>query len=342
MSRTHVSLLRRTIAVAICAAMALACLLWPSSGSAQGKAAKPPRPLDPGSRTARLAALPSRSGRSQKDTGGVGHARRAACNFRPSGCRSDPEADDPIKPCGIVREIVFLGLYTQDVYAPVIRHLEQTGYRENRDLFVFDYDWRRSVFDNADALDRFVREKVPDGKVDILAHSMGALVARVYVMEGGGAAACRAAVQRRSAVPGLGQGVPDRREEDGARSITAMGGLDGFRRTILSFPSVFELMPRYGGCCDAGRCRRLQRFEGEDLERPALGRRRYRHHAGSADDFRAHPHARIDGGQADAERRRGCAADRCRSTHAAARRLQRRGPYRGAESAEPPGPATAR
>ena len=35
-----------------------------------------------------------------------------------------------------------------------------------------------------EALERFVRDKVPDGKVDILAHSMGALVARVYVMRG--------------------------------------------------------------------------------------------------------------------------------------------------------------
>ena len=32
----------------------------------------------------------------------------------------------------------------------------------------------------------------------------------------------------------------------------AMGGLDGFRRTMLSWPSVFELMPRYNECCDGG------------------------------------------------------------------------------------------
>ena len=135
-----------------------------------------------------------------------------------------PDANDPIKPCGIVREIVFLGLYTQDVYAPVIRHLEQTGYRENRDLFVFDYDWRRSVFDNAEALDAFVREKVPDGKVDILAHSMGALVARVYVMRRRGRRARRAAVQRRRAVPGFGEGVPDGRERAGDRSTRRWAG----------------------------------------------------------------------------------------------------------------------
>ena len=31
-----------------------------------------------------------------------------------------------------------------------------------------------------------------------------------------------------------------------------MGGLDGFRRTMLSFPSIFEMMPRYRQCCDDG------------------------------------------------------------------------------------------
>ena len=31
-----------------------------------------------------------------------------------------------------------------------------------------------------------------------------------------------------------------------------MGGLPAFRRTMLSFPSVYELAPRYSDCCDAG------------------------------------------------------------------------------------------
>ena len=250
MSRTQVSLLRRTIAVAICAAMALACLLWPSSVSAQGKAAKPPRPLIlvPGLLGSRLCRPdPDDPAKTQVVWGTFG----ALVQFPTIRLSNDPDAADPIKPCGIVREIVFLGLYTQDVYAPVIRHLEQTGYKENRDLFVFDYDWRRSVFDNADALDRFVRDKAPDGKVDILAHSMGALVARVYVMEGGGAA--HVARLFSAGAPFQGSVKVFQTVERGWGALNpAMGGLDGFRRTILSFPSVFELMPRYGSCCDAG------------------------------------------------------------------------------------------
>jgi pimeloyl-ACP methyl ester carboxylesterase len=160
-------------------------------------------------------------------------------------------ASDPIKPCGIVREIVYLGLYTQDVYTPIIRHLEKTGYREDRNLFVFAYDWRRSVFDNAKVLEAFVREKVPDGKVDILAHSMGALVARAYVVEGDGGE--RVARLFSAGAPFQGSAKVFQTVEKGWGPLNLiMGGLDGFRRTMLSFPSIFELMPRYRECCDGG------------------------------------------------------------------------------------------
>jgi pimeloyl-ACP methyl ester carboxylesterase len=79
---------------------------------------------------------------------------------------------------------VFLGCCVQDVYAPVIAHLHKLGYREGVNLFIFDYDWRRSAFDNAAKLESFVREKIPDPfqRFDILAHSMGGLVARIYAL----------------------------------------------------------------------------------------------------------------------------------------------------------------
>lgn len=250
MSRAHVSLLRRTIAAATGAAIVLACLRCPSPVSAQGQAAKPPRPLIlvPGLLGSRLCRPdPGDPKQTQVVWGTLG----ALLQFPTIRLSRDDDANDPIKSCGIVREIVYLGLYSQDVYAPVIRHLEQTGYRENRDLLIFDYDWRRSVFDNAVALERFVREKVPDGKVDILAHSMGALVARVYVMQGGGSE--RVARLFSAGAPFQGSVKVFQTVEKGWGALNpAMGGLDGFRRTILSFPSVFELMPRYRGCCDAG------------------------------------------------------------------------------------------
>jgi pimeloyl-ACP methyl ester carboxylesterase len=163
----------------------------------------------------------------------------------------DGGSNDQVRPCGLVREIVFLGLYRQDVYAPILEQLEKVGYRENRDLFVFAYDWRRSIFDNAKALEAFVRNSAPDGKVDILAHSMGALVARAYVVDGEGGD--RVARLFSAGAPFQGSAKVFQTVEKGWGPLNAvMGGLDGFRRTMLSFPSIFELMPRYEACCDTG------------------------------------------------------------------------------------------
>jgi pimeloyl-ACP methyl ester carboxylesterase len=158
-------------------------------------------------------------------------------------------SDQPIKPCGLLRQIVYLGVFTQQVYGPVVKHLEGLGYHEGRNLFVFDYDWRRSVFDNAAALAAFVREKIPDDtqQVDILAHSMGGLVSRVYVAKIGGS---RAARLFSAGTPFFGSvKVYELVQQGWGAANQLMGGLTEFRRTMLSFPSAFELMPRYDGCC---------------------------------------------------------------------------------------------
>jgi len=94
------------------------------------------------------------------------------------------------------------------VYEPLLAMLGNKGYREYQvngnpdlrtssrcdlsqkdnhpNLFVFAYDWRKSNEDNAQALKDYVgcvRQFYPDGKVNILAHSMGGLVARRYIID---------------------------------------------------------------------------------------------------------------------------------------------------------------
>ncbi len=235
------------------AVMAVLAVLSPDTpAAAQSGAArvKPERPLVlvPGLLGSRLCRPDPKDPKKTEVVWGTLGALRKFPTIRLS---HEPDAVDPIRPCGIVREIVYLGLYTQDVYTPIIRHLENTGYRENRDLFVFAYDWRRSIFDNARALESFVRDRVPDGKVDILAHSMGALVARAYIVEGEGGA--RVARLFSAGAPFQGSVKVFQTVEKGWGPLNlAMGGLDGFRRTMLSWPSVFELMPRYSECCDDG------------------------------------------------------------------------------------------
>jgi pimeloyl-ACP methyl ester carboxylesterase len=219
---------------------------------AQGRTAafQPERPLVlvPGLLGSRLCRPDPKDPKKTEVVWGTLSALRQFPTIRLS---HEPGAVDLIKPCGIVREIVYLGVYTQDVYTPIIRHLEKTGYRENRNLFVFAYDWRRSIFDNAKALEAFVRDKVPNGKVDILAHSMGALVARAYVVEGEGGE--RVARLFSAGAPFQGSVKVFQTVEKGWGPLNlVMGGLDGFRRTMLSWPSVFELMPRYQRCCDNG------------------------------------------------------------------------------------------
>ena len=213
-------------------------------------AAEPPRPIVfvPGLLGSRLCRTDQAAGGGANVVWGTLGALSAFPTLR-----LERGADDPaIKPCGLLREIVYLGVFTQQVYAPVLAHLESLGYREGQTLFVFDYDWRRSVFDNAASLAAFVREKIPNEtqKFDILAHSMGGLVSRVYVGKLCGNA--RTARLFSAGTPFFGSvKVYETVQQGWGAANLLMGGLTEFRRTMLSFPSAYELMPRYDGCCQA-------------------------------------------------------------------------------------------
>ncbi len=70
------------------------------------------------------------------------------------------------------------------VYDNLIATLEANGYVENKTLFPFPYDWERSNVDTA----KLLAQKIADVKticgcsnVDIVAHSMGGLVATQYI-----------------------------------------------------------------------------------------------------------------------------------------------------------------
>ncbi|MGH8223206.1 MAG: esterase/lipase family protein [Woeseiaceae bacterium] len=86
-------------------------------------------------------------------------------------------------------------------YASIIRTLEDVGgYRVttpgtpvmpgSRTLYVLTYDWRLDNIEAARALDRLIEQVrvdhgKPDLQVDIVAHSMGGLIARYYLRYGG-------------------------------------------------------------------------------------------------------------------------------------------------------------
>ena len=100
--------------------------------------------------------------------------------------------------------------FSSYAYGPLVDAIKEAGYvlegskehlEENRcpTFFVFYYDWRRSIAENAVALGKFIREKqaalnseyaarygtVPDPiRFDLMGHSMGGLVARYYMRYG--------------------------------------------------------------------------------------------------------------------------------------------------------------
>ena len=116
-------------------------------------------------------------------------------------------------PSGLLEqsEIRILGVqFFLENYEILLNSLKQTGYvPESKELmpgkhyptlFVFYYDWRRDISENAAQLDKFIKEKKKmlqkhyhalygtenyDIQFDLVGHSMGGLVARYYLRYGG-------------------------------------------------------------------------------------------------------------------------------------------------------------
>lgn len=69
-------------------------------------------------------------------------------------------------------------------YDPLIRHLEELGYRKGSTLFAYPYNWRRDNRDSAAGLALHIsdiKRYCQCASVDVVAHSMGGLVARSYI-----------------------------------------------------------------------------------------------------------------------------------------------------------------
>ncbi|WP_157791167.1 esterase/lipase family protein [Bradyrhizobium japonicum] len=169
-------------------------------------------------------------------------------------------SEKPLKPCGLIQTIVSLGpLWQADVYTSLLRHLKAIGY-DNDQLFIFDYDWRRSNVETADALARFIADqpRLNGQDVDILAHSMGGIVAKLFVI--------RHPDEAQKVKRLITMGTPF---QGAARVLEVLakgwgpffnefvsGRLAAIRRTALSFPAVYELFPNYQfgrACCRYGR-----------------------------------------------------------------------------------------
>jgi len=98
----------------------------------------------------------------------------------PSG---EEDSNFPIKTGDIIRNIS-----SKHIFDNLISDFTSNGYTEGEDLFVFPYDWRFSNTKNAELLKEKINQILNDTekeKVDIVAHSMGGLLAKEYIKENG-------------------------------------------------------------------------------------------------------------------------------------------------------------
>ena len=113
-------------------------------------------------------------------------------------------------------------------------------YEPEKNVFGFEYDWRLSARENAAELGRLVDRVRGDGKVDIVTHSAGAIIALTYVKLAGGANQ----VDHLILIAPTRRGVID--------AFRVMVRPERFIRRVFSagmvgtWPFVFELLPEDG------------------------------------------------------------------------------------------------
>jgi pimeloyl-ACP methyl ester carboxylesterase len=219
------------------------------------------------------------------------------------------ELRDHVKPDGALDRVVvnFLGIPLElNAYYNILQTLGVGGYRDEElgmagavdygknhyTCFQFAYDWRRDIVESARELDHFIKTraqyvqketekrfgiKMPKVKFDLVAHSMGGLVARYYLRYGA------ADLPEDGSLPKLTWagaehvdhlviiGTPNAGSMDSLEDMIHGASVDSlfprYPAAVLStMPSMYELLPR-------GRHAPLLRADGEpvaDLYDPEL------------------------------------------------------------------------
>ncbi len=157
------------------------------------------------------------------------------------------------KSCGIIENVEILGPWKVHQYDDLIDTLtKHLGYKLGDDLFVFDYDWRISNTDTAAALATWISQSpIGDQDFDIIAHSMGGIVARLLVSKPEFAERVKRLVTLGTPYRGSAQTFRLLDSGFGFWENLAARGLENIRLTALTFRSAYELLPNYPSddCC---------------------------------------------------------------------------------------------
>jgi Lecithin:cholesterol acyltransferase len=161
---------------------------------------------------------------------------------------SESYATTPLSACGVIEQVNIIPfLWRSDQYNVLLDTLREIRPSQ---VIEFPYDWRLSNFVNADRLKEFIDKKIPPPeKFDIVAHSMGGLIGRIYLQKLGGNA--RVVKFVTIGTPHLGSNTVFQRLKEGLEITPPVlsGGLAQIQRVILTFPSIYQLLPSYDDCC---------------------------------------------------------------------------------------------
>lgn len=131
-------------------------------------------------------------------------------------------------------------------YGETLSFLKTKGYQEDSDLFTFPYDWRLDNADHFGKLDLLIDtalKKTGASKVILLAHSMGGLIARAYLIS---------SAQRASNVDSLitmaspcwGSPKPFYAAADGYTFGNPTVSQPTMKYLSQNWPALYQLMPR--------------------------------------------------------------------------------------------------
>jgi len=162
-----------------------------------------------------------------------------------------PENGEPTGNSVMVPNDIFRNILDKDFFQGLITELKNNGYEEGENLFVFPYDWRWNInwaggvdpYPNIQSLAEKVEEiKNQTGaeKVNIIAHSMGGLVAKYYIKHYGSNSVNKFVD---IATPHLGAPEALKILMYGDDLGTYAINQDRIKTISQNFPSVYQLLP---------------------------------------------------------------------------------------------------